>query len=409
LWGASPLYEFEGLKEESIPTLIPIDKILDGGNCGEVTNRGEEACEDVRKRRVCVSPPGLLLVKAARLRTETRYKAGADRGIDLREVMATLRQECEPPALSEGRALTDSVVEPATTDQLMEQIVDPTNLDRAWRQVKRNRGSPGPDGITIQGFESQARAIWRKTCQQLLVGTYRHIVNINLSKFFDRVNHDVLMHCLSRHVGDKRLLKLIRRYLRAGVMVEGVVQPTEKGTPQGGPLSPFLSNVLLDALDKELESRGHRFVRYADDFVIFVKSSRSAERVHHTVGRFLSEKLKLIVNEDKSSHGPAEGCEYLGFQFTGRRATIKVSAKKLKAMGRRVKELTGRSRGISMDRRLTELRRYLRSWIGYFGLARAGGRLCQARCLDSPPHPDVFLEAMAIPTDEDPPANRTWC
>ncbi|MEM9940401.1 MAG: reverse transcriptase domain-containing protein [Planctomycetota bacterium] len=199
---------------------------------------------------------------------------------------------------------------------------------------------------------------------------YRHIVNIDLSKFFDRVNHDALMNCLSRHVGDKQLLKLIGRYLRAGVMVEGVVQPTAEGTPQGGPLSPFLSNVLLDVLDKELERRGHKFVRYADGFVIFVKSSRSAQRVHHSVERFLKEKLKLIVNEDKSSHGLAEGCEYLGFQFKGRRATIKVSPKKLQAFKRRVKELTGRSRGVSMERRLIELRRYLRGWTGYFALAQ---------------------------------------
>jgi RNA-directed DNA polymerase len=153
-------------------------------------------------------------------------------------------------------------------------------------------------------------------------------------------------------------------------MVEGVLQPTPEGSPQGGPLSPLLSNILLDNLDKELERRGLRFVRYADDFQIFVRSERSAQRVFESVQRYLTQRLKLVVNEQKSSVRAARGCEYLGFTFVGKRVTIKVSAKKLKAFKGRVKELTGRSRGISMHRRLTDLNRYLRGWIGYFGLAR---------------------------------------
>ena len=171
-------------------------------------------------------------------------------------------------------------------------------------------------------------------------------------------------------VHDRRLLRLIGRYLRAGVMVEGVLQPTTEGAPQGGPLSPLLSNILLDDLDKELERRGLHFVRYADDFQIFVRSERSAHRVFVSVKRFLTQRLKLVVNEDKSSVRPARGCEYLGFKFVGKRVTIKVAPKKLKAFKHRIKEITGRSRGISMERRLTELRRYIRGWIGYFGLAR---------------------------------------
>jgi RNA-directed DNA polymerase len=167
------------------------------------------------------------------------------------------------------------------------------------------------------------------------------------------------------------VLKLIGRYLRAGIMVEGVVQPTEEGAPQGGPLSPMLSNILLDDLDKELEHRGLKFVRYADDFLVFVKSSRSAERVFGSVQRYLERTLKLVVNQRKSCVRGAEGCEFLGFMFVrGQRATIKVSPKKLSAFKRRIKELTGRSRGISMKQRLTDLRRYLRGWIGYFALAR---------------------------------------
>ena len=160
------------------------------------------------------------------------------------------------------------------------------------------------------------------------------------------------------------------RFLRAGVLVEGAVQPTEQGTPQGGPLSPFLSNILLDDLDKELEHRGLKFVRYADDFVIFVRSSRSAQRVFVSVQRYLKETLKLEINQQKSYVGLAKDCEYLGFAFVGRRVTIKVAPKKLTAFKRRIKELTGRSRGISMKRRLSELRSYMRGWMGYFGLAR---------------------------------------
>ena len=150
----------------------------------------------------------------------------------------------------------------------------------------------------------------------------------------------------------------------------GVLQPTEEGAPQGGPLSPLLSNVLLDDLDKELERRGLRFVRYADDFQIFVRSERSAHRVFASVKRFLTQRLKLVVNEDKSSVRPSLGCEYLGFTFVGKRVTVKVAPKKLIAFKERIKELTGRSRGISMQRRLTDLNRYVRGWVGYFGLAR---------------------------------------
>lgn len=154
------------------------------------------------------------------------------------------------------------------------------------------------------------------------------------------------------------------------MLVEGVVQPTEAGTPQGGPLSPFLSNILLDDLDQELERRGLKFVRYADDFMIFVKSSRSSQRVFRSVQRYLQKTLKLVINQDKSHVGSSEGCEYLGFKFVGVRVTIKVSPKKLATFKHRIKELTGRSRGISMKRRLSDLRSYLRGWMGYFGLAR---------------------------------------
>jgi RNA-directed DNA polymerase len=209
-----------------------------------------------------------------------------------------------------------------------------------------------------------------KRVQQIIRQRHGHCIDVDLSKFFDRVQHDVLMSRVSRKVRDVRLLRLIGRYLRAGVMVQGVVHPTDEGSPQGGPLSPLLSNILLDDLDKELQRRGLKFVRYADDFVIFVRSERSAQRVFKSVQRYLTRVLKLVVNEQKSSVRLSRDCEYLGFAFKGKRATIRVSPKKLNSLKRRVKELSGRSRGVSMQRRLTDLNRYVRGWTGYFGLAQ---------------------------------------
>jgi RNA-directed DNA polymerase len=208
-----------------------------------------------------------------------------------------------------------------------------------------------------------------KQVQRTIRKGYRFAVDMDLSKFFDRAQHDVLLSRVARKVHDKRVLQLIGRYLRAGVMVEGIVQPTEEGTPQGGPASPLLANILLDDLDKELEQRGLPFVRYADDFVIFTKSQRAAERVFASVTRYLTGTLRLVVNQEKSRIVASDGVEFLGFVFRGRRATINVSEKSAQRFKRRIREITGRSRGISMDRRLGELRRYVRGWVGYFALA----------------------------------------
>ena len=178
------------------------------------------------------------------------------------------------------------------------------------------------------------------------------------------------MSRVARKVRDKRLLKLIGRYLRAGVMVERVLQSSPEGTPQGGPLSPLLANILLDDLDKELERRGLPFVRYADDFMIFTKTRRAAERVFCGVNRYLTKVLRLVVNLEKSRIVPADGVEFLGFVFRGVTGTIHVSEKNVQKCKRRIRELTGRSRGISMTQRLGELRRYLQGWAGYFALAK---------------------------------------
>jgi RNA-directed DNA polymerase len=197
---------------------------------------------------------------------------------------------------------------------------------------------------------------------------YRMVVDLDLEKFFDTVNHDVLMARVARKVTDKVLLGLIGRYLRAGGMVGGTVEPTEWGTPQGSPLSPLLSNILLDDLDKELEARGHRFVRYVDDLVILVKSKRAGQRVMANISDYLTHKLKLKVNREKSRVVKIEGLNYLGFTFRGIR--IFVSDQAMKDFKYRLRGLTSRSWGVSMAERIARLNRYLRGWMNYFGISQ---------------------------------------
>jgi RNA-directed DNA polymerase len=203
--------------------------------------------------------------------------------------------------------------------------------------------------------------------QEYIREGYRIAVKIDLSKFFDTVNFDLLMHHVSRKVHDKRVLSLIGKYLRAGAVVDGRLQETHMGVPQGGPLSPILSNILLDNLDKELEKRGHKFARYADDFVILVKSRRAGERVMESVSQFLTKTLKLTVNEAKSAVAKADRISFLSFIFKGNR--ILWSPLALREFKRRVRELTGRSWGVSMKYRLHKLAEYIRGWMGYFGIS----------------------------------------
>ncbi|SNB46262.1 group II intron reverse transcriptase/maturase [Geobacter sp. DSM 9736] len=198
---------------------------------------------------------------------------------------------------------------------------------------------------------------------------YRIAVDIDLAKFFDTVNHDLLMTMVGRKVRDKRVLALIGRYLRAGVEVDGRLEKTRMGVPQGGPLSPLLANILLDHLDKELEKRGHKFVRYADDFVILVKSERAGERVMESVRHYLTHQLKLTVNEDKSKVAKSGDISFLGFVFKGTK--ILWSDKVYKEFRRRVRKYTGRSWFVSMEYRLNKLSTYIRGWMGYFGISEA--------------------------------------
>ncbi|NJO35463.1 MAG: group II intron reverse transcriptase/maturase [Rhodospirillales bacterium] len=327
----------------------------------------------------------------------------------------------------------------------MERVVERPNLLAALKRVRRNQGSPGIDGMTVDELPAYLGEHWPRLREQLLAGTYqpapvkrqaipkrgggmrelgiptvldrfiqqallqvlqphfdptfsqhsygfrpgrrahdavraarryvqegrRIVVDVDLEKFFDRVNHDVLMGKLAGRIADRRLLGLIRRYLEAGVMLHGVVVERYEGTPQGGPLSPLLANVLLDSVDRELERRGHAFVRYADDCNVYVRSWRAGERVMELLRR-LYARLRLRVNEAKSRVDLATRRSILGFTFwwgAGRTAMCRVAPKALGVMKERVRRLTRRTRGRSLVQIAGDLRSYLVGWREYFRLA----------------------------------------
>ena len=204
--------------------------------------------------------------------------------------------------------------------------------------------------------------------QQYVAEGYRWCVDLDLEKFFDRVSHDKLMARIETRVSDRRMLKLIRTFLKAGVMEGGLVSPVDEGTPQGGPLSPLLSNIVLDEFDRELERRGLRFARYADDCNVYVRSRRAGERVMASITRFITTKLKLKVNEQKSAVARPWERKFLGFSFTwDREPRRRVAPKAVLRFKERVRGLTSRTKGVSVERMAEELARYLRGWLGYFG------------------------------------------
>jgi RNA-directed DNA polymerase len=204
--------------------------------------------------------------------------------------------------------------------------------------------------------------------QRYIAEGHSWCVDLDLEKFFDRVNHDKLMGQIAKRVGDKRLLKLIRAFLNAGVMENGLVSPSVEGTPQGGPLSPLLSNLVLDELDRELERRGHRFVRYADDSNIYVRSQRAGQRVMKSVTRFITQELKLKVNETKSAVARPQERTFLGFSFTaGPEAKRVIAPQALDRFKQRIREITRRAKGVSMTTTIEELAPYMRGWRSYFG------------------------------------------
>jgi group II intron reverse transcriptase/maturase len=253
------------------------------------------------------------------------------------------------------------------------QLGIPTVLDRFIQQALLQVLTPIFDptfSSSSYGFRpgrSAHQAV--QQAKKYIAEGYEWVVDIDLDKFFDRVNHDILMGRLAKRIEDKRILRLIRRYLQAGMMVHGVVQERWEGTPQGGPLSPLLSNFLLDELDKELEGRGHRFCRYADDGNIYVKTKRAGERVFESIERFLWKRLRLRVNRDKSAVAHYPERSFLGFSFTrGRELKIRFSARSLRRMKGQVKSITRRSRGVSFGQVIEELNTFLRGWIGYYRL-----------------------------------------
>jgi RNA-directed DNA polymerase len=295
-------------------------------------------------------------------------------------------------------------------------------LDRHWTKIEkalmdgtytpmpvRRKQIPKPGGVRLLGIPTvldrviqQAVAqifnrIWDHTFSELSFGFrpkrsahdamrkyrefaqsgLRYVVDIDLSKFFDRVNHDRLLARLATRVKDKRVLKLIRSFLNSGVMIGGLEQPTEEGTPQGGPLSPILSNIVLDELDKELEKRGLCFVRYADDCVIFVRSKRAGDRVMQSVSRFIEKKLRLKVNREKSAIGRPWERKYLGFCLTNTRKNpkIRVHWKTIKRFKQRVREITARRRGRSLSQVINELKQFISGWWNYYRLTESFNRL----------------------------------
>jgi RNA-directed DNA polymerase len=251
----------------------------------------------------------------------------------------------------------------------------PTVLDRfieqALLQVLQEEWDPTFSERSY-GFRPQRSAHQAvEQAQAHIRDGYTWVVDIDLEKFFDRVNHDVLMSRVRRRVKDRRVVTLIHRFLKAGVLtLEGSVAPTAEGTPQGGPLSPLLANLLLDEFDKELEKRGHRFVRYADDANIYVRSRQAGERVMASVTRFLKRKLRLTVNATKSAVDRPWNRTFLGFTFTKRQSNRrKVSEKALKAFKAKVRAITGRTRGRTMQQIVQELRPLMLGWRAFFGFA----------------------------------------
>lgn len=362
-----------------------------------------------------------------------------------------------PGARGDSLAAREHTERPMFDENMMEEVVARRNMQAALNQVRANKGSPGVDGMSVDGLPDYLEAHWPEFKGQLLAGTYQPqvikrveipkpggqerrklgipcvidrliqqailqvlqwrldptfsafsygfrpgrnahhavaqaqayieqgyhvVVDIDLEKFFDQVCHDRLMSRLAERIADKRLLKLIRAYLQAGILEDGLVTQPGAGTPQGSPLSPFLSNVVLDELDKELEARGHRFCRYADDSNIYVRSIRSGERVMTSISRFITGRLKLKVNASKSAVGQPQKRSFLGFSFTGGKSPNrrKIAPEALARFKARVKELTRRNQGRNLGQVITTLSQYLRGWIGYFGFCQTSSVL---RDLDS--------------------------
>ena len=256
----------------------------------------------------------------------------------------------------------------------------PTAMDRfvqqAVMQVLQRQWDPtfSDSSYGFRPGRSTHQAV--EQAQRYIAAGNGGVVDLDLEKFFDRVNHDKLMGQIAKRVEDKRLLKLIRAFLNAGVMENGLVSPSVEGTPQGGPLSPLLSNLVLDELDRELERRGHRFVRYADDCNIYVQTERAGQRVMDSIKRFITQRLKLKVNEKKSAVARPQERKFLGFSFTdGRRVRRRIAPKAVERFKERIREITRQAKSVSFETTMATLAPYMRGWRGYFGFCETPGLL----------------------------------
>jgi RNA-directed DNA polymerase len=303
--------------------------------------------------------------------------AGVD-GLSVKELPAFLREHWssikEQILLGTYKPLPVKRVEiPKPGSQEKRKLGIPSVLDRFLQQAILQVLQPQWDSTFSEhsfGFRPNRSAHQAVAQAQnyLKVGN-NYVVDIDLEKFFDRVNHDRLMSRLAERIKDKRMLKLIRAFLEAGVMENGLVSASTEGTPQGGPLSPFLSNVVLDELDKELEGRNHCFVRYADDCNIYVKSQRAGLRVMASVSHFIAQRLKLKVNEQKSAVGQPKDRKFLGFTFTGGKfhSRRKIALQSLQRFRAKVRQITRRNKGQSVEEVIRQLKLYVTGWRGYYG------------------------------------------
>jgi RNA-directed DNA polymerase len=328
---------------------------------------GEQLMEEVCERENCKQ--ALARVKA------NKGSAGVD-GMTVQQLPEHLKQHW--PAIREQLLSGTYVPQPVKRVEIpkpdggMRKLGIPTVLDRliqqAVMQVLQRRWDRtfSEHSYGFRPGRSAHQAVAQ--AQQYIAEGYRWVVDLDLEKFFDQVSHDKLMAKISERVSDKRMLKLIRAFLTAGVLENGLVNPVDEGTPQGGPLSPLLSNIMLDELDRELEQRGLRFARYADDSNIYVRSQRAGERVMESITRFITTRLKLKVNQQKSAVARPWERKFLGFSFTANREPKRrIAPKAVNRFKERVRELTRRTRAVSTERMAEELARYLRGWISYFG------------------------------------------
>jgi RNA-directed DNA polymerase len=377
----------------------PLDPVRDGSNAHNAEQRELFAkCPDVEKAAGAaakeigvVSETGVVLdarmmmervidlqnLREAWERVRSNKGAPGVDGITIGEFPEFLKGRTEGlrKALLEGRYHPTPVrrVMIPKPDGSERPLGVPTVLDRVVQQALAQVLNPLFDkgfSENSHGFRPGRNAHQAvATVQEAWQARKRYAVDCDLKAFFDTVNHDRLMSELRVKVKDPRVLALIHRFLKAGVvLLDGRFEETSQGVPQGGPLSPLLANIVLDPLDKELERRGHHFARYADDFILLVKSARAAQRVMASVKRFVESKLKLVVNQTKSKTAPLEECSFLGFQITAR-GKIVWSEKALLRFKKRVREITSRSRGVNAKKMIEELRLYVTGWLGYFGIS----------------------------------------